>query len=247
MQSFSTMSGTDVPAGMQEGAKRYRITPLAVGSLSRPRPKGEGEYPPLAMLLVIDVDAVPGFREVIVRQQKGEEFDVTSRWASLTDRSGENRPPQLVLDFYLPEVDLGVAVHIDVDQHPDSIGAAIQSGLVVLVDPHDSLRLQREPVERVLDELRVFAMRPPDLTPAIGIPGHRVDLPRIGDLPARQAVTPEDAGDALEAFFAGGRGVAGVGVQMQGHGLSAIVLVDPDLASVKKAIPGDATLEGEWG
>jgi hypothetical protein len=227
---------------MGDEAKRHRIAPLVVGSLNA-HGWPSGEHPPVAMMLIIDVDAVPGFREILVRQRNGEEFDISSRWASAVDKKGK-RPPELVLDFYLPEVDLGIAIHIDVDRHPDSIGAAIRTDRVVVIDPETSLRLQREPFDNgALEDLRLFTVQPPDPSPAIGVLQQRFDFPRQTQVTQRRELTGQEE---LERFFAGGRTPASIGVQMRGDGLSVIAMIDSDLDSVKEKVPDGASVEGAW-
>jgi hypothetical protein len=226
-------------------SKRRRVTPLVVGSLNGADLEGGTNHLPVAMLLTVDPDGVPGFGEVLRRQSNGEEFDVTSRWASAVDRTGTH-PPQLVLDFYLPGVDLGISIFIDVDEHPDSIRAAIRTGMVVIVDPEASLRLQREPLGKTLEDLRVFTVQPPDASPAIGVLQQRFDFPIEATAPERREVPPDDRMEALDRFFFEGRSLAGVAVQINGDSLSMIALIDPELSSVKAKIPEGAELEGEW-
>src|SRR5215203_3084580 len=237
------MSEAEGQVYMGDEAKRYRVVPLVVGSINVPGTPDQGEHPPVAMMLTIDVDAVPGFREVLARQQGGEEFDVSSRWATAIDKKGR-RPPELVLDFYLPEFDLGVAIHINVDQHPDSIGAAVRTNRVIIVDPEISLRLQREPLKGTLEDLRVFTVQPPDSSPAIGVLQQRFDLPRETYMPERHEPTSTEE---LEEFFAGGRTPTAASVQIRGDGLSVITLIDPDVGSMKEKIPDEARVDGAWG
>lgn len=229
---------------MGDEAKRHRLMPLQIGSFDGAR-TASGERPPLAMMLTVDADAVPGFREVLDRQRAGEEFDVTSRWISVTDRKGR-RPPWLVLDFYLPEVDLGIAIYIDVDSSPRSIQAAIRTGLVVVLDPEASLRFHRDPSFETLEQLRVFAMRPPDARPAVGVLQQRFAFPRRTVVPEHVQVSPDDGPEAVAAFFSGARSVSGVGVQISGDALPLIILVDPEIEKLQEGIPTGSELEGSW-
>lgn len=227
---------------MGDEAERRRIAPLVVGSLDV-HSSSDSEHPPVAMLLSVDVDSVPGFREILTRQQNGEEFDVSSRWASAVDKTGR-RPPELVLDFYLPEFDLGIAIHIDVDRHPDSIGAAIRTDRVIVVDPETLLSLQRKPVDsKALEGLRLFTVQPPDPAPAIGVIQQRFDFPRAAQVTERHELTGKED---LERFFAGGRTPASIGIQMRGDDLSLITMIDADLDSVKERIPDGSNVEGAW-
>ncbi|HEX5609819.1 MAG TPA: hypothetical protein VFX45_06985 [Solirubrobacterales bacterium] len=228
---------------MGDLSKRHRLIPLQIGSFDAPR-TASGERPPLAMLVTVNADAVPGFRKVLDRQRAGEEFDVTSRWISVTDRKG--KPPWLVLDFYLPEVDLGIAIYIDVDESPRSIQAAIRTGLVVVLDPEASLQFHRDPSFETLKKLRVFAMRPPDPRPATGVLQQRHAFPRPTIVPEHVQVSPDDGPEAVAAFFADARPVSGVGVQINGDALSVIILTDPTIEQLRKDIPTGSKLEGSW-
>lgn len=232
---------------MGDEEKRHRIVPLVVGSVSVPDPNGGAQHKPLAMLLTIDIDAVPDLREIFRRQQDGEEFDVRARWAAAMDRTGTH-PPNLVLDFYLPEFDLGIAIYIDVDEHPKSIQAAILTGRAILVDPERSVQLQEEDeIGTALDELRVFTVQPPDPKPAIGVLQQRFNFPRPTYEPERQAVTAENSEEVAEEFFADSRVAAGAAVYVRGDGPSSIIIVDPESAVLKDRIPDGTRVEGRWG
>jgi hypothetical protein len=244
---LSAMSGATLECEMGDESKRHNLVPLVVGSLSIPDPTGGAQHPPFAMLLTVDVDTVPGFRDVLSRQLAGEEFDVFARWAAEIDEGGGS-PPQVVLDFYLPELELGISIYIDVDRHPESIQVAIQTGRVIVIDPELSVRLQQEEeIGTALDELRVFSVEPPDPSPLIGVLQQRFDFPREAYEPERHALTPETSAAAAEKFVADGRIVTGAGVCVRGDGPASIVLVDPESGPIAEKIPTGAKVEGRWG
>ena len=199
------------------------------------------------MLLVVDPTQVPQLVELFDRQQDGEEFDVHSRWGAAMDEGG-NCPPQVLIDFYLPELNFGVTIHVDADEYSNSIQVGIRSRRVILVDPDRWIRLQeQDEVGKALNEMRVFSMDPSDPSPAIGVLQQRFDYPRAVYEPEKYELTPETSPIAAEAFAKGARPVSAAAYQLRGDGPATIILVDPDLASVKERIPAEATLEGRWG
>jgi hypothetical protein len=241
------MGNEPAQGAMGEEGKRHRLAPMMVGSLSTPDPDGGSNHPPFAMLLTVDVDAVPGFREVVARQEAGEEFDVAARWAAAMDDEG-NHPPHAVLDFYLPEFDLGIAIYIDVDEYPNSIQAALRTGRVAIVDPPTSARLQQaDDVAAALDEVRAFSVQPPDPAPLVGVLQQRFDFPRERYEPIRETLTPETSAEVANAFLEGGTIVAGAGVFVRGDAPSSIILVDPGSGSLRAELADDAKVEGRWG
>lgn len=241
------MGGTDAEVDLGDLEKRRKVAPLLVGSLSVPDLSGGSKHVPLAMLLTVDVDKIPGFREVLQRQEAGEEFDVISRWVALTDAGG-GMPPQAVLDFYLPDFDLGVEIYVDVDEHPRSLQAAIQTGHVMVVGPDLYERLQHEDeIGAKLDELRIFTVQPPDPTPIVGLLHQRFDLPRPVYHPDQQTLSANVGDEAAAEFLQGARSVTLAAVSVRGDGPVAIALVDPESASLKAGIPTGAKVEGRWG
>jgi hypothetical protein len=220
---------------------------LLVGSLSVPDLSGGAQHVPLAMLLTVDVDQVPGFREVLQRQEAGEEFDVVSRWAALTDEGG-GMPPQAILDFYLPDFDLGVEIYVDVDEHPRSLQAAIQTGHVMVMGPDLYERLQHEDeIGAKLDDMRIFTVQPPDPTPIVGLLHQRFDLPQPVYRPDQQKLSANVGEEAAAEFLEGARPVTLAAVSVRGDGPVTIALVDPESASLKAEIPSGAKVEGRWG
>jgi len=198
-------------------------------------------------MLSVDVDSVPGFREVIERQRTGEEFDVVARWGAATDKTGEQAPLAIV-DFYLPEFELGIAIGIDVDEHPGSILAAISSGLVIILDTESYERFQMADEPGVLlDELRPFCVQPTDPRALIGLMQQRFNMPLQNYEPERVELTDENRDELISKLFADARPVEGIGVSVRGDGPATIILIDPDSASLRQKIPEGAKVEGRWG
>jgi hypothetical protein len=117
---------------------------------------------------------------------------------------------------------------------------------VVVLDPEASLRFHRDPSFETLEQLRVFAMRPPDARPAVGVLQQRFAFPRRTVVPEHVQVSPDDGPEAVAAFFSGARSVSGVGVQISGDALPLIILVDPEIEKLQEGIPTGSELEGSW-
>ena len=241
------MNPSDGSVDLGDVENRHRITPLVVAGALLPDPSGGSGHAPFALMLSIDVDSVPGFREVIDRQRAGEEFDVVSRWGAAVDKSGEHAPLAIV-DFYLPEFELGIAIGIDVDEHPGSILTAIQSGLVLILDTDSYERLQMaDKSGSLLEELRPFSVQPTDPKALIGVMQQRFNMPLQRYEPERIVLTDENRGEMIAKLFADARPVKGIGVSVRGDGPATIILADPDSASLREKIPEGAKVEGRWG
>jgi hypothetical protein len=241
------MNTSEGSADLGDVENRCRIKPLVVAGALLPDSSGGSDHGPFALLLTVDVDSVPGFREIIERQRGGEEFDVVSRWGAAMDKSGEHAPLAIV-DFYLPEFELGIAIEFDVDEHPNSILAAIQSGLVFVLDTETYERLQMaDESGALLDELRPFSVQPTDPRALIAVMQQRFNMPLQRYEPERVAVTDENRDELITKLFADARPVRGIGISVRGDGPATIILVDPDSASLREKIPDDAKVEGRWG
>jgi len=235
------------PVDIGDVGNRHRITPLVVAGALLPDPRGGSDHAPFALMLSVDVDSVPGFREVIERQRAGEEFDVVSRWGAVVDKSGKHAPLAIV-DFYLPEFELGIEIGIDVDEHPGSILAAIQSGLVVILDIESYERFQRTDESGALfEELRPFSVQPSDPRALIGVMQQRFNMPLQRYEPERVALTDENRDELIAKLFTDARPVKAIGVSVRGDGPATIILVDPGSAPLREKIPEGARIEGRWG
>jgi hypothetical protein len=232
---------------VNETSKRYRITPQVVAGALVPDPTGGADHSAFALILSVDVDAVPGFQEVIDRQRNGEEFDIISRWGVAMDGDGEH-PPLALIDFYLPDFELGIEIGINVDEHPGSILAAIQTGHVAILDTQSYERLQMEDeAGRYLDEIRAFSVSPSDPTLLIGVLQQRFDLPLDKYKPEWMELTDENRESAIAMFLADARLVDGIGISVRGDGPAMIILADSDADTLKGKVSPGATLEGRWG
>jgi hypothetical protein len=227
--------------------KRHRIRPLVVAGALVPDPSGGVDHEAFALVLTVDVDAVPGFREVIDRQREGEEFDVISRWGVAMDQSGV-RPPVALIDFFLPEFDLGIEIGIDVDQHPKSILAAIRSQRVLILDTDSYERVQTEDeAAAYLESIRPFGLAPVDSKPLIGVLQQRFDLPLEHYEPESGEITEENREVVLDSMLADARAVAAFGWSVRGDGPATIYLVDPTSSKLRRGLAEDAKVEGRWG
>jgi hypothetical protein len=199
------------------------------------------------MILTVDVDSVPGFREILERQREGEVFDVNSRWGAEMDRAGD-AAPLVILDFYLPEEDLGVEIIVDVDENPKAIAAGVQTGMIIVLDPDTNEHLQvAEEIAGVLAESRVFSVNPPDPWPAMAALQQRFDFPQEPAELYRLDVSGDSGAAALKQFFTDAHPVSSIGVSVSGRELPTIVLIDPDSQSIAASVPEDAKVEGAWG
>lgn len=235
------------PADVGNIAKRHRIRPLLVVGGLVPDPSGGVDHSAYALILTVDVDAVPGFREVIDRQRKGEEFDVVSRWGLAMDESGE-QPPVALIDFYLPEFDLGIEIGIDADDYPRSILAAVRSGRVLILDPESYERLQlEEEAGAYLDSIRPFGLSPADSKPLIGVLQQRFDFPLETYEPEGGEITDGNREAVTAAFLRDARPIAGAGWSVRGDGPATIYLVDPGSAALRESGAEGETIEGRWG
>ena len=241
------MGTTETTGGLGDPDKQHKVVPLVVSSILTPDPSGGEEHPPQAMLVSIDAESIPGFGEILDRQEAGEEFDVVSRWGALTDQDGKHSP-LVLLEFYLPDFDLGVSIPVEVDEYPKSILAAIKTKKIVIVDPAPYVRLQEEgEVLGLLDEMRVFTISPPDATPAIGVMQQRFDLPRPKYEAEKHDLDEGNRKAAIDLFLKDARPVAGVGYMIRGNGPVLIALVDPESGEIAERIPRGAKVEGRWG
>lgn len=232
---------------MREDVERHILKPLVVSSVLLPDPSGAAEHVPVALLVSVNPDDVPGFREILNRQEAGEEFDVNTRWGAGMDEEGEHSPTVLV-DFYLPEFELAIVIPIDVDEYPNSIQAGIRTGRVAIVDPDRYLRLLEAPeMGTAMDELRVFTVQPGDPTPAIGVLQQRFNYPRPSYQPEMQTLTPEVSAAVGEKFIEGGRMASAAAFVLRGDGPTTIFLVDPESGPIKEAVSDEAKVEGRWG
>jgi hypothetical protein len=232
---------------MGDPEKRHRVRPLVVAGALVPDPSGGVEHEAFALILTLDVDLIPGFREIINRQRNGEEFDVISRWGVAMDKSDEH-PPVALIDFYLPEFDLGIEIGIDVDEHPRSILGAIRSRRVLILDPDSYEQLQKaEEGGRFLESIRPFGLGPADSKPLIGVLQQRFDLPLDHYEPEWNEITEENREALASSVLEGARSVAGVGWSVRGDGPATIFLVDPTYARPRDDLPVDAKIEGRWG
>jgi hypothetical protein len=226
--------------------RRHRITPIMAASLEVASPGISTQREAHAMAITIDVDEVPGLRRVFSRQRAGEEFDVISRWGAAVDTEDDAAPYALV-DFYLPEVDIGVEIAIEVDRYPDSLLAGIRSGTVFIIDAELSGLLQKCDIASTLDEYKPLALRLPDPKPVIGVLQQRFDLPREAYEPERRPVTPTTQQAEFEAFIVDANPVTTYAIQYRNEGTPTIVIVDPIVRRLRDRIAGDARLEGRWG
>lgn len=227
--------------------ERYCVEPLLVAGLTAPDAADGSKGDPAGMLVSIDVSAIPGLGVILDRQGAGECFDIVSRWGGEVDQSGES-PPRAVVDFFLPDFDLGVSIFIDVDKASDSIRTAIRTGRIFIVDPSRCKRLQEaDEIGTELDRLRPLTVSPPDPKPAIALLQQRIDLPAEEYQLESIELSTANQHAALEAFVDGARSVSKVGVQVSGEGPSVIVLVDQSSGSLAGKIEEGVRVEGRWG
>jgi hypothetical protein len=225
--------------------RRQHVKPIMVASLEVASMTGRAERPAHAMAITLDLDAVPGLRQVFERQRAGEDFDVISRWGAAVDTECEEAPYALV-DFYLPEVDIGVEIAIEVDRYPDSLLAGIRSGTVYLIDPELAGLLQKQDIAATLDEYKPLVLQLPDSKPVIGVLQQRFDFPREIYEPERRAVTPETHRAEVEAFIAGAKAISLLAVQYNDAATPTIVIVEPSVSQIRAGLVHDAHLEGRW-
>jgi len=227
--------------------KRHHVEALVVASLSTADVEGGSGHPPFGMLVSVDPDEVPGLGEILDRHEAGENFDIVSRWAIDIDESGEH-PSRAVVDFYLPEVELGVSIFIDVDKASEAIQTAIQTQRIFVVDPARCKRLQEaDEIGTELGKVAPLTVTPPDPTPAIGVLQQHFDYPRKAYRLEKVELPPEARKAAYDAFVEGARPVEKAGVMVRGDGPAVIVLLDPASGSIKSEIGESAEILGRWG
>lgn len=227
------------------GPPRHRVVPLMVASLLTPQEGPGARRDPYGMVLTLDVDAIPGLRDVFTRQRGGATFDVVSRWGAAIDNE-EDETPLVLVDFYLPEVELAVEIAIDVDDNLDSLLVGIRSGTVVLVDEELSLAFQKTDIATAFAEYQPLVIQPPDPKPAIGVIQQRHELPVEAYQPERREVTPGTSHSELEQFIENTTVVLQSAIQYHRAGTPTIVLVDPGVAPLQAAIAPGAEPEGRW-
>ena len=234
------MSGD--PHGDIDSGERHRVLPLMVASLLIPSEQADSKHTPHAMAITLDVDTIPGLREVFNRQRAGEEFDVVSRWGALMDADGTESPLALV-DFYLPEVNLGVEIIIDVDRYPDSLLAGVRSGTVYLLDTELSQELQQRDISSAIAEYQPLVIKPPDPKLVVGILQQRHDLPFETYQPEFRDVTPELHNNEVCVFIEGTRLITSYAIQYYPDGSPTILIVESALDEIRKAVQEDAKLK----
>jgi hypothetical protein len=216
-----------------------------VSSLLIPSEHADSKHTPHAMAITLDVDAIPGLRDVFDRQRAGEEFDVECRWGALMDADGTESPLALV-DLYLPDVNLGVEIIIDADRYPDSLLAGVRSGTIYLLDPDLSQELQKRDISSAITEYRPLVIKPPDPKPVVGILQQRHDLPLETYQPEFRDVTAESHNAEVCAFIERTRPITSYAIQYHPDGSPTILIVESALDEIREAVHEDAKLEGRW-
>jgi hypothetical protein len=235
--------------GIDEGTEFFgadppcRVWPLMVGGIGNDGSLDPYDSP-FAMVITIEVNAVPGLREVFTRQRNGEEFDVKSRWGTWVDLAGV-KSPVARLDFLILDPKIGVEILVPVDPHRKPIEAGIRSGLIIVRDPELAGAMQKQSPFGALNTHRPLALRPPDPSPVIGALQQRFDFPRKKTEIGGPLIELTPSSPASDEFVNGVRIPRGAHVLYQRGLIPTLILVDPAVGASPGCQP-PVGVEGRW-
>jgi hypothetical protein len=218
------------------------IVPDTVGVFGAQAPGGASI--PGSMTIVLDLEGVPGLAEAVDRHQKGEVFEIETRWA--VTNSPEDDSPTAVLSAYLTEIGLGFNIEIIVDIYSEALLAAARTKWVTIVDPELHSRLLSQSPFKAMESGRSMAFGVEDNEPLLYVLMQRLDLPRKAVESEPAANAPGEADETDAEFVEGGTPAIPVAILMPPDDLPAVVLVDPGVGNLRERLAPDADLEGRW-
>ncbi|HET8955638.1 MAG TPA: hypothetical protein VFN18_08265 [Solirubrobacterales bacterium] len=219
------------------------VVPDTVGIFGAQVP-GESEAVPGSMTIVLDLEAVPGLMEVIDRNEKGEVFDVETRWAISNPPQSDS--PIAILSAHLPEIGLGFHIAILVDVYSKALMAAAKTKWVTIVDSELYGRLRSQNPFGALESGKSLAFGVDDNEPLLLVLLQRLDLPpRVpGSEATANAVEGADENDAQ--FVSGSAPATLAAILLPTGEAPAVVLIDPEVGKLREQLAPDSNLEGRW-
>jgi hypothetical protein len=196
------------------------VIPSNVSTLQMVLPSSPEAWP-FAMLLILDLEAVPGLTEAVDRHQRGERLDIKSAWITLLPEEDPKDSAIAVLALQLPELDLSFLVWIDVDANSEGLKIAAKTDKVIIVDEETGRHLRAQDLDKAVGG-RELGFRVDDVDPLLQMLLQRVDIP----LPSGATEKAEES----DAEFVDGAKPASVTALLTGADAPPLVMLfDPRL------------------
>lgn len=218
------------------------IVPYTIGVMQAQGAGGDGLA--VSMVVVLNLDDVPGLGEAVDRNGRGEQFDTVTAW-------GISQPPEFdspvaMLALELPEIDLGFYVAIVVDEYIKGLRVAAQTKNVMIVDAEQYRHLNSEGPFEAFKHGKSMKFTVEDANPLLRVLLQRLDFPSKGLGSEASEDEGKEAVVSAEEFIDGATPVSVAAIQVTAGDPSIVALVDPRARTLNYRLGSNPYFDGRW-
>lgn len=220
------------------------IVPQTVGVIPV-RFRGEGKEHPACMVIVFDLETVPGLPETVDRHQRGEELNIKTRWIALLPKDPSG-PATVLLSLQLLDRDLVLYVAIDLDRHKPGLMIAAQTKHVVIAESSLESDLRLQDPRKAFQNGKSMIFEVEDARPLLQSFLQRFDIqPKTLASEISMGGAGKE-GESVAEFLDGTTPVELSTLRTVPGKPMIVVLVDPAVGSLRERLGSKPYFEGLW-